>query len=840
MDKAEYKIKLEEINALAERGDFQGAAKVASDIDWRHVRSVRTLCMIGEIYEACKRYDDSMAVLKLAYRRSSSSKTVLYRLADLSIREGDFDEAKRYANEFEQVAPNDSSRYILKYKMLRAQKAPLDDQIAVLQEYKDKEYTERWAYELAKLYRKNGQNEKCIEECDDMILWFSEGKYVKKAMELKMQLTSLTKAQKAKYDRMNNTVVPDSKKNKYVEAGLDGISTVEKAVSEASESEEAVESLDHTTTDLRTQAEKAQDAKASAKADGEDAKEKAPNKITDDIKSYISNIRSKDEKNKDQKSDEVTETAGEKKQVQEKSDAEGNKEPIIKSLEPESIVASNASVVQDTKPMPDLNLDESANGRKADGKDLNELLKEPKINKDEPLDLDKLFAETSSSLSSEIASGRFKLDDQMESDKTAAENGTQKKPAASDKDAEKPNQTAKVKTAAASGPLTDKETDESLGLTREFNLKDEVNQELKRRKRSAAENETPIPKPEDAARETVLEAQGKLGTIVEPSPKQEDTATFQKFGNDQAIQKELLADEGDLKDIPKEDSHEALMNLSTVSARNVEGSRDIIDHIMQEPAVFHKVPVEARRLDEREKQDLSYLAEIPGIDFQVTSALADIHNNCGDKTSRSGNVIIMGRQGAGKTRLAKGLIAMVCQHLHLQAAKVAIIIADELNTKDPVKVVQKMAGGFLVIEAAGSLSDETIDKLNQAMSFRTDDLLVILEDEKHDMRSMLQAHPEFAERFTSRITVPVFTNDELVTFAKTYAKENRYKLDELATLALYTMIGDNQKDSEPVTVGAVKDMVDKAIDRHKRKHRFSKSEKTADGRVILKEKDFNF
>lgn len=839
MDKAEYKIKLEEINALAERGDFQGAAKVASDIDWRHVRSVRTLCMIGEIYEACKRYDDSMAVLKLAYRRSSSSKTVLYRLADLSIRQGDFDEAKRYANEFEQIAPNDSSRYILKYKMLRAQKAPLDDQIAVLQEYKDKEYTERWAYELAKLYRKNGQNEKCIEECDDMILWFSEGKYVKKAMELKMQLTSLTKVQKAKYDRMDHVNTSDTKKNNYAAAGLDGISTVEKAVSEASESEEAVESLDHTTTDLRTQSEKAQAAKTPEKEG--DEKDKMPNKITDGIKSYISSIRGKEEKNKEEKASEkskTSETAQTAKADESKSESD-SAEPVIKELEPESAVASNASVVQDTKPMPDLKLDEGTDDQKAEGKNLNELLKEPKVNKDEPLDLDKLFAETSSSLSSEIASGKFKLDDQLESDKNvAAKTGAQKGTGTAAAGSIEASPAATAEKAA--GPLTDKETDESLGLTREFNLKDEVNQELNRRKNHAAGNETPIPKPEDAARETVLEAQGKLGTIVEPSPKQEDTAVFKKFGSDQAIQKELLADEGDLKDIPKEDSHEALMNLSSVSARNVEGSRDIIEHIMQEPAVFHKIPVEARRLDEQEKQALSYLAEIPGIDFQVTSALADIHNNCGDKTSRSGNVIIMGRQGAGKTRLAKGLIMMVCQHLHLQAAKVAIIIADELNTKDPVKVVQKMAGGFLVIEAAGSLSDETIDKLNQAMGFRTDDLLVILEDEKHDMRSMLQAHPEFASRFTSQITVPVFTNDELVTFAKTYAKENRYKLDELATLALYTMIGDNQKDSEPVTVGAVKDMVDKAIDRHRRKHRFSKSEKTADGRVILKEKDFNF
>ena len=200
MDKAEYISKLEQINSLAEAGDFRGASDVADEIDWRHVKSVRTLSMIGEIYEANHRYEESLRVMKYAYRRSASSKTVLYRICELDIRTGDFDEAKKFLNEFEQNSPNDTSRYILKYKLLRAEKAPLDDQIQVLREYKNHEYTERWAYELAKLYLRNGQKEKCIEECDDMILWFSEGKYVTKAMELKMQLDSLTPSQQIKYD----------------------------------------------------------------------------------------------------------------------------------------------------------------------------------------------------------------------------------------------------------------------------------------------------------------------------------------------------------------------------------------------------------------------------------------------------------------------------------------------------------------------------------------------------------------------------------------------------------------------------------------------------------------
>ena len=200
MDKAEYKIKLEQISACAESGDFRGAARTADTIDWRRVKSARTLCMISEIYEANKRYEDGMEILKYAYRRSPQSKTVLYRLTETSLRTGNLPDAQKYYAEFEQAAQHDTSRYVLKYKLLRAENAPLDEQIAVLKEYKEREYTERWAYELAKLYKKNGQKQRCIEECDDMILWFAEGRYVTRAMELKMQLTPLSESQKAKYE----------------------------------------------------------------------------------------------------------------------------------------------------------------------------------------------------------------------------------------------------------------------------------------------------------------------------------------------------------------------------------------------------------------------------------------------------------------------------------------------------------------------------------------------------------------------------------------------------------------------------------------------------------------
>jgi len=222
-----------------------------------------------------------------------------------------------------------------------------------------------------------------------------------------------------------------------------------------------------------------------------------------------------------------------------------------------------------------------------------------------------------------------------------------------------------------------------------------------------------------------------------------------------------------------------------------------------------------------------------------------VHNNAGDKTSRSGNILLVGRQGSGKTTLADSVILAICKDLNIKAAKIAHIVATDFNQKDPASVVAKMSGGFLVIEGAGALSDESIDKLSRAMEFRTDDLVVILEDEKADLQAMLAGHPLLEEKFTSSIIIPVFTNDELVTFAKTYTKERGYKMDEMGVLALYTMIGDNQKDKEPVTVAKVKNMIDTAIERadkgtRKLGRKFSKKAVDHEGRILLHEKDFDF
>ena len=972
LDKAEYRNKLEEINSYAEAGAFREAALIADEIDWKHVKSVRTLCMIGEIYEANRRYEDSARILKYAYKRSSSSKTVLYRLADLDIRNGEYDEAKRLINEFEQNSPNDTSRYILRYKLMRAEKAPLDDQIAVLREYKDHEYTERWAYELAKLYKKNGQKEKCIEECDDLILWFMEGKYVTKAMELKMQLTSLTPAQQAAYDARSREDEKNTAQVKDEHSSLTGLETVEKAILVAADEDEEETRPKVSADDAIQRMDQAagsavQIPETEISGDEPDQNRQAKSgaggfqkKLSNSIRAVFSGLRRTDEEDEDadmkiapdkserdvapsipesavpvesvswvheelRKSVEegqqpssdaavpAAENAAEEKEgtytfLEENNVAaaataagaaaaasllaQGTAEAGVASeqfkevpeagAEPEAAEATAAAGVasEQFKEVPEAGTasaapEEAENTGKSSGiagavagagiasgiaiaaaasglyKGMtdDELPEEekPAGNADD-FNLDALFAETGSAFASEVASGGYVMADTLESDREQAEADAVKARQFGTGDSE----TAGRDQLSHTENLIARETDESLGLTRELHLRDAIREELNRRNSEGPKS--PITTPEEAAKRTVAQAYGKdlpegnAGILYGPAGLSatlsggdgiSDEEILRIYGTDEALRSELLASDLDIPEVPEEETDEALRNLSSFSGDEGGNENNLIENMIGEPDSFVIMPVEGRQFTEPEKKAMSYFASIPGVDYQVTSALADIHNNSGDKTSRSGNVVIMGRQGSGKTRLAEGLILITCMHLGIKAAKEAHIVADALNKKDPAEVVKRMAGGFLIIEAAGSMSDECVRKLNQAMETRTDALVIIIEDEKADMKKLLDAHPEFAEKFTSRITVPVFTNDELVTFARTYAKEEGYKFDEMATLALYTMIGDKQRDAEPMTVGKVRALVDRAIERNSRKL-FGKTTDKEDGRIVLTEKDFNF
>ena len=785
LDKIEYKERLEKIKELAGAGNYEGAALAADTVDWRHVRSVKTLCMIAEIYENNKRYEDSELILKYAYKRSEASKTVLYRLAEINIRLQDLEEARRFIYEFEQLSPRDNSKFILEYRLLKAKNAPLDDQIEVLKELKDREYTERWAYELARLYRKNGQTRKCIEECDDMILWFAEGKYVTKAKALKRELAPLSAAQqmKAGFRREEQAA-----REEYVpEAETEAAAEPEIA---AAEPETAAES-EIETAEPETQAESEIEA-----------------------------------------AEPETQAEPEIEAVEPETQAE----PEIAAAEPETAAEPEIAAAE-----PEVTAEPEITAAPAAQETAAEPFAEPYA-----------VSDTQEFVSADAFEQADSLDVSNAFENTASP--AERVPYL---DAEK---------------MLASEDDESLGLTREFNLQELIRQammdgasvsEAVAKVRAEAEAAAAAKKagkvaagaailaPEEAARKAVREASGVMAQSVRPASrvraeKAESTAKpvrevkpiVKEAPENDDVMAALMAGEDDVLPVREEDMTTGFGVVETP----VEDNSAVIGRIMATKGTLPKVRVEIRKLTDTERKIFTYFSDIPGVHEQVTLALADIHNSCGDKTSRGGNIIIQGRPGSGKTHLADGLILSACTDLGIHSVKRARITADELNRKDPASVVKKMSGGFLIIEHAGDLTNETVAKLSKAMEFRTDRLVVILEDAKSGIRSALAKDPGFAEKFTSTIIIPVFTNDELVTFAKTYAKENGCKMDEMGTLALYTIIGENQKESEPMTVGMVRDVMDAAISRAKGRkfgRRFSKNAFGPDGRLLIKEKDFD-
>ncbi len=818
MDKEEYRVRLETIKTLANEGDFTAAASVADTVDWKRVKSVRTLCMIGEIYEASGKYEDTNKVLQYAYWRAQTSKTVLYRLAEVNIRTGHFDEAKRYCDEFDMLSQKDSTRYILRYQLMHAMDAPIEDQIRILEAYRENEFTERWAYELAELYKEAGREEDCIRLCDDMILWFAEGKYVTKAMELKMQLRPLTKEQQRRYDARSS-----ADEEEGLDDGYGFRSTPE-------EREAVVRSAD---------AVRDKDMQS---------------RFASGLRSVFAGIRSEDRR--EETEDEINEAVivPEKKEAP----AESGDVKEVRELEPESLRIE--------KPEADTEKEDAAAEPEPVQLTLDDVAHKPGMT---TLDFDALLSETQMNLADAVASGKYTKTIDLPDDSPAStftEEDRERFGLTSDDESvpagqlsfadligkEEQEAAEAADDAAGAGEMPEdsapeqeeldplaklygKETDESLGLTRQFNLQEEVAKALAQQQKNAQRTES-----EEALRKRALEKTLRSAGIVMPEHTEEVSADAQKAAAEEPA--------AETTPEPVEEMAAEPVSAPQQAAPEVPAEPEddpLIRNIIEEPETFERIPVEPRNFDDTEKELFTYFTKVPGMREQITMALADVHNHTGDKTSRAGNIMIIGRQGAGKTRLSEAMTLSICHDLGIKAARSARIIAEDFNEKNPAEVISRLMGGFLVIEGAGGLSDDAVENLLRAMEFRTDDLVVFLEDEKADLKDLLSRHPGIEEKFTSTIVIPVFTNDELVSFAKTYSKERGYRLDEMGILALYTMIGDNQSATEPVTVRRVKEMVDKAIDKadtgaRKIGRRFSKRAVDKDGRILLREKDFEF
>ena len=861
MDKTEYRMKLDEINTLVEAQDYEGALTIADTIDWRRVKSVRTLCMVADIYEVNGELEESMKMLQLAYKRSSVGKMILYRQVELSLKMGKYDDAVNYYNHYLETASNDTSKYILKYKIYKAQNAPLDDQIAILEEYKDREYTERWVYELARLYKKAGRENKCVETCDDLILWFGEGKYVKKAMELKMDFVPLTPEQKAKYDLYHADKKTVKKPEQTAVAGISAaaMASLQKASDAAKDtkktSDYTVTGMEKAAVTEEISAEKTEPIEIPPVQEPQVHVDTA--QLQERLAKSFQEVLSGFNRTKVVNAFEALGRATGSDMVieQEEENIEGYH---VTELEPEEenetvIAADQEASVAHTTVEPDMSEAELKVEEKSEDKEVTSI---------QEMNLEELFAETSGALA-EAAGGNIlqeeEENDSQEETEAAEEHlqeiGDDMMPEIQIIDPEEALKISEREEAETVPDMPEKTTEEIL---------EEVSEEKQPEEEETAQEAM-------AAFETSLfENLGveELKESFTPGDTQEINLEEQLLAVMNEQDEETEAEE--LTEPSKEEPEDYMpeidldLVLEVQKEKEEETEEESMDHIQlmldeaeKEPELSleqlqAETPEEKRirilnatrpeKLTEHQKNLFSYFAKVPGMDEQILDAINGVYEYAGEKTSRRGNIAIMGSHGTGKTRLTEGLVKAICKELGLEAAKYANLDASDMNKKDPAAVINKMAGGFLLIERASFMTEETIQKLSRAMDFRTDSMILIIEDDKANMRKLLEDYPEFAKKFATVISIPVFTNDELVTFARTYAKENGYRMDEMGVLALYTLIGDNQREDEPITIGKVKEMVDGAIRKAsgiRLGRKISKRHTDEDGRILLYEKDFD-
>ncbi len=874
LDKEEFRVKLEEINHLVEQKDYKGAMNVVDSIDWRRVKNVRTLCVVGEIYAANKRYEDSKEIFLLAYHRASIGKNILYRLVEVSLKMGDVSDAVEYYEEYREVAPNDNTQYILKYKILREKKAPLAEQIKVLEDYKEKEFTEKWSYELAKLYYQDGDKEKCLELCNEIILWFNEGSYVMKAMDLKQRMGALKGEEKERYEQqfVPKLLKPEDVDSIKVEAeeksaepqtksGEQEIESIQIKSEELDEVESLQDKISKGLRDIfgSRKMEETEDSMASSVTSEEVQEEMLRDPATEKEYASVPELEPETGKVKEEKKVEVEENpaeqdseadadssadeAAEGESVEEPETTEDTEEAVEEvaeadtdaeetaeeSVEAEQDTTETEEESQEAAPlkMPTLNIPESMKNMNPDEVEIpkapaqNNLFGDDSEEKEEAAEEEKPEADLKdfnledTILAAASAQGIEIPDEHPDEAKIEEENEEIAEAAK-----EVPKKSHKKKK-----PVVQLEEEEFLSEEDLQAAEDEfMNGPAGRRNADEAMSEDEFIA--NMLKESMGQDEDEVPNIaaVEDAKEVDDDSEDDEYDEDSEYESEDEEEEAEKAPLSEEEELEQF--IDSIQPKKKNNPSDIIPR--------------EKTLTDDEKKLFTYFVKVPGMKEQLISALCDVQMAAADKTSKTGNVIVMGGKETGKTRLIASLIPAICKELNLPASKVAYVFADQLNDMEIAKVVNKLRGGFLVIENANQLTAETVEVLDKAMEFRTDGLTVIIEDEKIGMRKLIARFPKFAKKFTSMINIPVFTNDELVNFARVYTKENGFKIDQMGMLALYNLIGVNQKEDQPMNIGAVKEMLDTAMAKSQGGLlKFNKKKRVdRDGFTVLYEKDF--
>ena len=939
MDKYEYRVKTEQMLEHMERKRYKKAMEIADTIDWRRVKNPAMLNSVSEIYEFNGEYQKSRDVLFVAYDRAPNSRKTIYRLGTLALRLNDVDEASDCYEEFVKLAPKDPNQYILKYKILKARRAPLSEQIDALEEFKKAEYIEKWAYELACLYDQTGMTAECLEECDDLILWFSEGKYVYKAMELKMKYKPLTPLQQEKYNSQKkayehplveseeaeeqqeeeakaveeapeNAVAesPEKDTDKGEDKGAETsilreepkeVSTEDIAAKalaavaeteevpltaekkEAEESEEPAEKP-HKRSGLRQSVKGATLAEALKKgmavANGEKPESKALNKSDEDLRvtgqMKIDDIlQAWEAKQKDNaEAIEIQKKKDEEILAQKKLEAEKRREEEARRIEEQQRAAEEARRIAEQKAAEEAR---RAAARRAEEE---RLLAEQRAEEERRRAIEEAEAEErrleqeAAEKAKAEAEARRKQEEEetqeiedaleeveadedefeeavleaVEADEDEFEEVMPEEPEADEDEFEEAEFEEDEFEEAEYEEVPDK-TDDLADLLREL---EETDAEKENDAQGFFDDEFEEDDVNDDFLDDDLDAEYDE---YEEEPKGEEAYDDAEFEEDEF-------EEGDFEDEFEEEEPEP--DLSSIDDLTIEEpSEEEIQRRIKKGrggvpfdtgfVVTGRYDLSATSeiglragLTEGQKQLFSYFVPVRGMSEQIVEVLDNDRRERREGTSRTGNIVVIGHKGSGKTVLAVDIVKAIQKQRNLKQGKVAIVTGESLNKKELGGIIQKLRGGAIIIEKAGQLNTRTVRDLNRLMEKKTGELLVVLEDQRKPLEKLFTANPSFKKKFTSKLELPVFINDELVTFGQTYAKENGYKLDEMGILALYSRIDVMQREDHAVTVAEVKEIMDDAIDhsqkanvKHFARRVFGKGTDDRD-RIILKEDDF--
>ena len=874
MDKYEYRAKTEQMLAYAEQKSYQKAMSIADTIDWRKVKNTAMLSTVSEIYENAGELGKARDTLFIAYDKAPSSRKVVYRLGIISLKLGHFDEAADCYEEFVKLAPKDPNQYILRYKILKAQKAPVKEQIEALEDFKHSEYVEKWAYELARLYAEAGMTSECLDECDDLILWFSEGTYVYQAMELKMKYKPLTPHQQEKYDHRNDGIgrkdsskrKPSFRKSKerpapnpriadkvrkdvHVTDSID-LPDLPEPMARTHASEPEAESQPKTrirsTSDISTTISGASLSDALKAGVAVASGAVAPESASDDSqmtgKMKIEEILANWEA-----------TQRENAKILEKSQEEAEKEKALrekKKEEEEEVLGATKPILSDDirKLMEQLENGEEPEITDEDAEDFvddeeDEATESPEDSSKEASDTDEEDPEENDF--EEIVDS----EEDDESDAVYDEEAEYEDEDDSEYDDDEEYED---------------EDDSEYDDDEEYEDEDDSEYDDEEEYEDEDEDDYQIDDEldEDHKEDFDFEKESTLDINDHDSDEDDgDFADLDSFEDEEELDSsdDYLDLEFDEKPAPEPEKETSKSAQTPDIDEVLEIEEPSEDEITERMGKFDTGFVVQGRYDlsatseiglklgltEEQKQLFSYFVPIRGVSEQLVEIL-DNDKRCRNRygTSRTGNILILGRKGSGKTVLAVDIVKAIQKQRRLKQGKVAIVTGDSLNKKDIGSIIDKLNGGALIIEKASKMNDRTIRELNDMMDEQTGELLFLLEDQKKPLERMFASHREFKRKFTSRLELPVFINDELVTFGQTYAKENGYRIDEMGILALYSRIDMMQREDHAVTVAEVKEIMDEAIShsqkanvKHLVKRVFGRSTDNSD-HIILKEEDF--